>query len=308
MSIQVQNKPVPAGIVEKTVMRISTVSIAVNLVLSAGKLFAGVLARSGAMVSDAVHSASDVFSTVIVMVGVHLSEKKADAEHPYGHERMECVAALLLAVVLAMTGGGIGINGVRNIVSGSYADLAVPGRLALVAAVLSIAVKEWMYHYTVRAARKIRSAALKADAWHHRSDALSSVGALIGIAFARLGYPVMDSVASVVICLFILKAAYDIFRDAVDKMVDHACDPGIMNKMQDTITATEQVQGIRWMKSRLFGSRIYLDVAIEVAGDMSLAAAHEVAAVVHSRIEREYPDVKHCMVHVDPVEDGFTHL
>ncbi len=263
-------------------------------------LLAGVLSRSGAMVSDAIHSASDVFSTIIVMVGIHLSEKKADAEHPYGHERMECVAALLLAVVLAMTGGGIGINGVRNIVSGSYADLAVPGRLALVAAVLSIVVKEWMYHYTVRAARKIRSAALKADAWHHRSDALSSVGALIGIAFAQLGYLVMDSAASVVICLFILKAAYDIFRDAVDKMVDHACDPGVTNKMRETIIGTEQVQGIRWMKSRLFGSRIYLDVAIEVAGDMPLSAAHEVAAVVHHRIEQEYPDVKHCMVHVDP--------
>ncbi|MCI8593463.1 MAG: cation diffusion facilitator family transporter [Lachnospiraceae bacterium] len=156
---------------------------------------------------------------------------------------------------------------------------------------------EWMYHYTVHAARKIRSAALKADAWHHRSDAL------VGIAFARLGYPVMDSVASVVICLFILKAAYDIFRDAVDKMVDHACDPHITDRMRDTITATEQVKGIRWMKSRLFGSRIYLDVAIEVAGDMPLSAAHEVAAVVHHRIEQEYPDVKHCMVHVDPARE-----
>lgn len=303
MRSQQQNEPVSAGMVEKTVMRISTVSIAVNLILSVGKLLAGVLARSGAMVSDAIHSASDVFSTIIVMVGVHLSEKKADAEHPYGHERMECVAALLLAVVLAMTGGGIGINGVKNIVSGSYADLAVPGRLALIAAVLSIVVKEWMYHYTVHAARKIRSAALKADAWHHRSDAFSSVGALIGIAFARLGYPVMDSVASVVICLFILKAAYDIFKDAVDKMVDHACDPDVISRMRETIIGTEQVRGVRWMKSRLFGSRIYLDVAIEVAGDMSLADAHEVAAVVHHRIEQEYPDVKHCMVHVDPAGD-----
>lgn len=301
MRVQIQNEPVSAGTVEKTVMRISTISIVINLFLSVGKLLAGILARSGAMVSDAVHSASDVFSTMIVMVGVHLSEKKADAEHPYGHERMECVAALLLAVVLAMTGGGIGINGVKNIALGSHGGLAVPGRLAIAAAVLSIAVKEWMYHYTVRAARKIRSAALKADAWHHRSDALSSVGALVGILFARLGYPVMDSVASVVICLFILKAAYDIFRDAVDKMVDHACDPGIIDQMRETIIGTEQVQGVRWMKSRLFGSRIYLDVAIEVAGDMSLAAAHEVASVVHHRIEREYPDVKHCMVHVDPV-------
>ena len=285
---------------ERTVMRVSTVSIAVNLLLSVMKLLAGVIASSSAMISDAVHSASDVFSTIIVMIGVHISEKEADDEHPYGHERLECVAAVILAVILAVTGGMIGVSGVKTIVSGAYGSLAVPGITALWAAVLSIVVKEWMYHYTVRAAGRVNSGALKADAWHHRSDALSSVGALAGIAFARMGFPVMDSAASVIICVFILKAAWDIFSDAMDKMVDHACDDETVAAMKALILSQDGVKGINWIKTRLFGTKIYLDVAIYADGSLSLTEAHSIASCVHERIEKTYPNVKHCMVHVDP--------
>ena len=204
---------------EKVAMKVSTVSIVGNVLLSAFKLLAGVLASSGAMVSDAIHSASDVISTVVVIIGIRLSGKASDKEHPYGHERMECVAALLLAVVLFLTGIGIGYYGIRNILSGNYEELAVPGALALVAAILSIVVKEWMFWYTKIYAKRVNCGALMADAWHHRSDALSSVGSFIGIFGARLGFPVMDSVAGVAICIFIVKAAYDIFKDAIDKMV-----------------------------------------------------------------------------------------
>ena len=285
---------------ERTVMRVSTVSIAVNLLLSVMKLLAGVIASSSAMISDAVHSASDVFSTIIVMIGVHISEKEADDEHPYGHERLECVAAVILAVILAVTGGMIGVSGVKTIVSGAYGSLAVPGITALWAAVLSIVVKEWMYHYTVRAAGRVNSGALKADAWHHRSDALSSVGALAGIVFARMGFPVMDSAASVIICVFILKAAWDIFSDAMDKMVDHACDDETVAAMKALILSQDGVKGINWIKTRLFGTKIYLDVAIYADGSLSLTEAHSIASCVHERIEKTYPNVKHCMVHVDP--------
>ena len=285
---------------ERTVMRVSTVSIAVNLLLSVMKLIAGMIASSSAMISDAVHSASDVFSTIIVMIGVHISEKEADDEHPYGHERLECVAAVILAVILAVTGGMIGVSGVKTIVSGAYGSLAVPGITALWAAVLSIVVKEWMYHYTVRAAGRVNSGALKADAWHHRSDALSSVGALAGIVFARMGFPVMDSAASVIICVFILKAAWDIFSDAMDKMVDHACDDETVAAMKTLILSQDGVKGINWIKTRLFGTKIYLDVAIYADGSLSLTEAHSIASCVHERIEKTYPNVKHCMVHVDP--------
>ena len=280
-------------------MRVSIVSVAVNMLLSVLKLAAGLVAHSGAMVSDAVHSASDVFSTFVVMIGVHMASKEADEEHPYGHERMECVAAIVLAAVLFATGLAIGYAGLNQLLGG-YEEIKAPGALALLAAVVSIGVKEWMYWYTVLAAKKINSGALKADAWHHRSDALSSVGALFGIAGARMGYPFLDCVASVVICAFVIKAAYDIFKDAVDKMLDTACDKDTVKKLQKIILNQPGVLGISKLTTRIFGSKVYVDVEIEADGDMTLRAAHEVAENVHHAIERGASDVKHCMVHVNP--------
>lgn len=282
------------------VMRVSYVSIAVNVALSLLKLLAGVIAHSGAMISDAVHSASDVFSTFVVMIGVTLSEKKADKEHPYGHERLECVASVLLAVVLAATGIGIGCSGVKKIISSGKEELAVPGLLALIAAVVSVIVKELMYRYTARTAKKINSGALMADAWHHRSDALSSVGSFAGILGARLGAPVLDPIASVIICVFIIKAAYDIFRDAVDKMIDKACPDEYVSRLREVILGTEGVLGIDELKTRLFGSRVYVEVEIAVEATKTLIEAHDTAESVHDAIEAAFPEVKHCMVHVNP--------
>lgn len=174
---------------QKTAMKISMVSIVGNILLSLFKALAGIVANSGAMISDAIHSASDVFSTIVVIIGIRLSGKESDKEHPYGHERMECVAAILLATILAATGLFIGWSAVEKITVQDDSALAVPGILALVAAVVSIAVKEAMFWYTRAGAKKIDSGALMADAWHHRSDALSSIGALVGIAGARNGLP-----------------------------------------------------------------------------------------------------------------------
>ena len=172
---------------ERLAMQVSINSIIVNLILSVGKLAAGILANSAAMISDAIHSASDVFSTFIVMAGVKISNKASDAEHQYGHERLECVAAIILAIVLALTGIGIGYAGLEKILHASAEDLKIPGSLALIAAVISIIVKEGMCWYTKKAAAKLNSSALMADAWHHRSDALSSIGSFIGIHGARMG-------------------------------------------------------------------------------------------------------------------------
>lgn len=220
-----ENKENGSQTQQKIAMRVSGVSITVNLVLSLFKLLAGILAHSGAMLSDAVHSASDVISTIVVIIGVKLSGKKSDAEHQYGHERLECVSAIILAGLLFATGVGIGMSGIKSILAGSKGQkIMEPGLLALIAAVVSIVTKEWMFWYTRAAAKKISSGALMADAWHHRSDALSSVGSFVGILGARLGCPIMDPIASVVICIFILKAAIDIFKDAIDRMVDHSCD------------------------------------------------------------------------------------
>lgn len=285
-------------------LRVSSVSILVNLLLSAGKLAAGLVAHSGAMVSDAVHSASDIFSTLIVMIGLKLSGKAADREHPYGHERMECVAAIVLAGVLLATGLLIGYNGALEILNGQAENKPVPGLLALAAAIVSIAVKEGMFWYTRYYARKLASPALMADAWHHRSDALSSVGALVGIAGARLGVPMMDPLASVVICAFIVKAAFDIFRDAVDRLVDHSGDAKTEGQIRQCVLAHPEVRRIDVLRTREFGSRLYVELEIALDDALTLSAAHAIAESVHDDVEQAFPQVKHIMIHVNPAGEG----
>ena len=282
--------------------RVSLVTIIGNVALSVIKLLAGIIAHSSAMISDAVHSASDVFSTFVVIIGIKLASKKPDKEHPYGHERMECVAAIVLAMVLFITGLGIGLEAVKNIIHGNYGDLQVPGVLALIAAIVSIVSKEAMYWYTRHYAKKIDSSALMADAWHHRSDAFSSIGALIGIGASRLGYPVMDSIASLVIFVFIVKAAFDIFKDAIDKMVDHSCDEEIEKQIYECVMKNENVMGIDLLQTRVFGNKIYVDVEIQADASYTLQKAHDIAEAVHDDIEESFPKVKHIMVHVNPAK------
>lgn len=285
---------------EAIAMRVSARSMALNIVLTAFKLVAGIVAHSGAMISDAIHSASDVISTIIVMIGVKMAGKAPDRNHPYGHDRFECVASIVLSVMLGLTGAAIGIEGLRNIVGSSYLHLTVPGKLALAAAVISIVTKEGMFWYTRINAKKIRSSALMADAWHHRSDALSSVGSFVGILGARLGFPIMDPLASVIISFFILKAAFDIFLDAISKMTDHACSDSVVNALRKTILAVPGVEGIDVLRTRDFGSMIYVDVEIQAEGSLTLYEAHDIAQQVHDDIEQDFPNVKHCMVHVNP--------
>lgn len=280
--------------------RVSFITIIQNLLLSVFKLLAGVLAHSNAMISDAIHSASDVFSTIIVIIGVKISSRDSDKEHPYGHERMECVAAILLSIVLFMTGLGIGASALQDILRGDYENLEIPGMLALVAAIVSIVTKEAMYWYTRHYAKKIDSSALMADAWHHRSDAFSSIGALIGIAGSRMGYPIMDAVASLVIFIFIAKAAIDIFRDAMDKMVDHSCDEATEKAIYNCVMGHKDILGIDLFQTRIFGNKIYVDLEIRVNANYPLGKAHDIAEAVHEDIEQSFPKVKHVMIHINP--------
>lgn len=287
---------------KRTANKVSLTTIVGNVLLSLLKFMAGIIAHSSAMISDAVHSASDVFSTIVVIIGIKLASKEPDKEHPYGHERMECVAAIVLSVVLFITGLGIGAGALKNIVNGNYNSLQVPGILALIAAIVSILVKEGMYWYTRYYARKIDSSALMADAWHHRSDAFSSIGALIGIGGARLGYPVMDSIASLVIFVFIIKAAYDIFKEAIDKMVDHSCDEETERQIYECVMKNENVMGIDLLQTRIFGNKIYVDIEIQADASYTLKEAHDIAEEVHEDIEHNFPKVKHIMVHVNPAQ------
>lgn len=287
---------------EKIIRKVSAAGIFGNIILSAFKLFAGIYGRSGAMISDAVHSFSDVIATFIAYLGARLSMRPADREHPYGHERLECVAALILGIVLVVTGLGIGKTGLTNIFFGNKEDIAVPGMIALVAAIVSIATKEAMFWYTRYYAGVIDSPAFKADAWHHRSDALSSVGSLIGIGGAMLGYPVMDSVASVVICLFIFKVSFDILKDAISKMLDTSSGEEYENRLREFVLKQNDVGRVDLLRTRTFGSKIYVDIEIAVDGNKTLREAHDVAERVHEEVEKNFSEVKHIMIHVNPME------
>ena len=282
--------------------RVSTVSIIINLLLAGFKFIAGVVGHSGAMISDAVHSSSDVIGILIVIIGVRMSEKASDADHPYGHERMEDVASLILAGILFVAGLSIGKEALLSILDGSYQTSVSPGILALVAAIVSIVVKEGMFWYTWLNAKKISSGALKAEAWHHRSDALSSVGALIGIGGALLGVRIMEPIASIIICLFILKVAIDIFREATDRMVDHACDSETEENIRRCAEEQEGVIKVDMLRTREFGRKIYVDLEISADGSITLRQGHDIAQQVHDKIESTFPNVKHIMVHVNPAD------
>lgn len=281
--------------------RVSVVSIIINILLVAAKMGAGIMAHSHALLSDAVHSLSDVIGTIFVIIGVRMSNKQADSTHPYGHEKMECLASIILAGILAATGLGIGNNAfklIRQTLTGEA--LVIPTALALYAAIISIVVKEWMYWYTLRAAQKINSSSLKAEAWHHRSDALSSIGSLIGVGGAMLGFPICDPLVSIIICLLILKVAYDILSDAVNKLVDHSLSQEQNEKIRQVILSVPGVVTIDELRSRMFGAKFYIDVEISVCKDLTLEESHTISENVHERIEESFPDAKHCMVHVNP--------
>lgn len=285
---------------EKIAIKVSIISIILNCLLTLIKFISGVISKSSAMISDSVHSLSDVLSTFVVIIGVKISNKKADSDHPYGHERIECVSAIILSGMLFVVGALIGINGIKNVTNSS--NLVMPGVLALIASIISIISKEAMYQYTIRVSKKINSAALKADAWHHRSDALSSIGSFIGILGSRLGFKVFDPLASVIISLCIIKVSIDIFKDAIDKMVDKSCDKEVIDKVISVIEKNESVKNIDDIKTRQFGNKVYVDVEISVDENLLLKDAHKVAEEIHDSVENEINIVKHCMVHVNPYE------
>ncbi len=287
---------------KKLAYKVSLVSIAVNIILSIVKAAIGICGHSKALISDAIHSVSDIFSTIVVIIGFRLSRKETDSDHPYGHERMECVAAVLLATMLAVTGGILGESGIISLIKHDYNSKSIPGILTIFAAILSIVIKEGMFWYTRHAAKKINSDSLMADAWHHRSDAFSSVGSLIGILFARNGFPAGDSIACIIISILILKAAIDIYMDSFRKMVDHCCDDETVNKIYEDVMSVDGVKGIHTLKTRMFGSKIYVDIELYVDGHITLFEAHDISEAVHNYIESMYPEIKHCMIHAEPAE------
>ncbi len=288
---------------EKLALKVSFFSLCGNSVLSIFKLIAGLVGKSYAMIADSVHSISDVFTTIIVIIGVKISAKKADKEHPYGHDRFECVAALLLSFALFMVGAMIGYSAISKLVDGSYKSIAVPETIALVAAVVSILEQCLMFVITIKAAKKINSGALRADAWHHLSDSLSSIGSFAGILGAMLGVPILDIIAGLVICLLIFKVSVDVFIDSVNKVTDKAVDDKTQEKIKELVFSTEGVIVIDRMRTRQFGNMIYIDLEIACDSNLTLVEAHQIAQNVHDKIEKEMKNVKHCLIHVNPYNE-----
>lgn len=286
---------------QRKVSQISVLGMAVNLLLATFKFIAGFVGKSDAMISDAVHSSSDIVGGLIVVIGVSFSEKQADDDHPYGHERLESVASLLLALLLFAAGLAVAYSSADKVLGGGYLTMETPGLIALIAAIVSILSKEGLFWYTMSAAKRLNSGALKAEAWHHRSDALSSIGSLIGIAGARLGFPIMDPIAGLLISFFILKSAWDICKDAMEKMVDHRGDAQTEADIAAVVKKHPGVE-IDLLTTREFGRKLYADLEIRMDGNLTLSEAHRVAEAIHDELEHRFPQLKHVMIHINPDE------
>lgn len=284
----------------KVVARLSIVGIGGNILLAVIKLIAGIVGNSMALISDAIHSSSDVLATAVAYIGDRIARREADESHPYGHERFEQLAAAILSLILAAAGVGIGYAGVASLIEGG-ASSEPPTVFALAVAAFSIVVKEAMFWYTRHGAKKINSDVFMADAWHHRTDALSSVAALIGVGAAMLGFPMGDPIASVVICLFIMKVAWDVGRDAVGKLVDESGGQELNDAITKCAAGCDMVDHIDSVVTRRFGSLYYADVEVAMDGTLTLDEAHRHAEEIHDRIERDCPQVKHVTVHVNPI-------
>lgn len=277
--------------------KISKNTIVSNVILSIIKVVIGIISRSSALLADGVHSLSDIVSTVAVMIGVKISSRPEDESHPYGHEKVEPIIAKILATILFLTALGIGYNAINIIIKGEY---IIPGQIAIIGAAISIGAKEWMYRYTVKGAKEINSSALLADAWHHRSDAFSSIAALIGVIGARLGFSIFDPLASILVCIVIVKVSIEIYIQGINQVIDKSADEETLEDIRGNIMGVNGVKEIDDLKTRIHGNKLFVDVEIAVESSLSVKEGHEIAEEVHQMIERLDETIKHCMVHVNP--------
>ncbi|SDK81624.1 cation diffusion facilitator family transporter [Clostridium cochlearium] len=277
--------------------KISLITITLNILLCIFKVIAGIVGKSSAMIADGIHTLSDVITTVMVILGLKISNKKEDEDHPYGHEKFEPVFAKIISTLLFLTGIYIAYEGIKVLKSGNY---GTPGKIALIAAFVSILSKEFMYRYTINTAKKIGSISMEADAWHHRSDALSSIGTFLGILGARIGFKILDPLTGIVVSFFIIKIAIEFYLKSVKKLVDTSADIETINKIKDETLKIIGVKGIHDLKTRMFGNKIYVDIEICINSNMTVAESHDIATKVHDNIENKIDNIKHCMVHVEP--------
>ncbi len=290
------------------VQRVSRVGLLGNLVLTLLKYAAGILGHSAAMVADATHSLSDLVTDVIVLAGMRVAHKPADRGHGYGHGKVETFLALLCGVSLMLVGAGIFWSGAcRILLVLRGGEIAAPGKVALFAAALSVAAKEWMYRYTLKASREFGSPALRAKAWDHRSDAFSSVGTLVGVAGAVFLSPrwrVLDPLAALVVSFFILRVAVPIVYESLNELLEASLEVETEEEICREICSVDGVLGYHRLKTRRLGPDIAVEVHIQVDPGLSICRAHDISTAVENRLGRRYGERTHISVHVEPLEPG----
>lgn len=295
-----------AEIRKRRIYRVTFIGFVVNLVLSLLKLAAGILGRSGAMIADAVHSFSDLATDVVVIVFARISAKPRDDGHDYGHGKYETLATILISIALGIVGAGILVNSigaVRVVLDGGL--LPRPGLVALVAAVLSIAAKEILYHYTVREGRAIDSPSVIANAWHHRSDALSSLGTLVGIGCAYfLGdrWRIADPIAALIVAVFIFKVAFDLIRTGLGELLEKSLPEETEREILRIVTLDPAVREPHNLRTRRIGAAIAIEVHVRVDGAMSVACSHALTVGIERRLRERFGEETMIAVHVEPLK------
>ena len=295
-----------AEIRKRRIYRVTFIGFVVNLVLSLLKLAAGILGRSGAMIADAVHSFSDLATDVVVIVFARISAKPRDDGHDYGHGKYETLATILISIALGIVGAGILVNSigaVRVVLDGGL--LPRPGLVALVAAVLSIAAKEILYRYTVREGRAIDSPSVIANAWHHRSDALSSLGTLVGIGCAYfLGdrWRIADPIAALIVAVFIFKVAFDLIRTGLGELLEKSLPEETEREILRIVTLDPAVREPHNLRTRRIGAAIAVEVHVRVDGAMSVACSHALTVGIERRLRERFGEETMIAVHVEPLK------
>lgn len=289
---------------EKEIYKVTLAGSAVNALLIALKFMAGIVGRSSAMVADAVHSLSDFITDIIVLVFVRISGKPRDAGHEYGHGKYETFATMIIGLILAAAGVALGVNGVELVV-GSFNGhvLPSPGWPALAVAVVSIAAKEVMYRYTVSAGRRLNSQAVVANAWHHRSDAISSLGTLVGVGGAMfLGsrWHILDPLAAVVVSGFIIKSGYDIIRPSIAELLESALPPEEQAEILEIIRSVPEIDDVHNMRTRRVGNDIAIDLHAKMDGEMTLTHAHAIASEAEHRLRERFGPRTLINIHMEP--------
>ena len=292
---------------EKEIYKVTLWGSAVNATLVVFKFVAGIFGHSSAMIADAVHSLSDFATDIVVLIFVKISHKPKDKSHDYGHGKYETLATTLIGAVLFLVAVGIFIEGAKKIALWSNGDtLTMPGRLALWAALASIILKEIIFQYTNRKAKRLNSQALKANAWHHRSDALSSIGTAIGIGGALIGgerWAVLDPIASLVVGILIIKVAFDLIKNGVGDLMEQSLPDDVENEIMEIVKSVSEVVEPHELCTRRIGNRYAIEMHILMNGDTPLKDAHDKASEIENLLKERYGDDTHIVIHVEPIEE-----